>query len=93
MGLTIDAVMTHAIKMAFESIQVSGPEAPKLSQPGVNLLKWFRVQPVKTALRIDGGFDKAGIAQHAQVLGHGGLRHAKLAFDLSHRLLGRGQEA
>ena len=39
------------------------------------------------------GFDETGLAQHAQVLGHGRLRHAELMLDLSHRLLGRHQQA
>jgi len=80
------AVLIHSIKMAFESIDVGGPESAELSQPGIELLKWFRFQAVETALRVHGGFYETGIAQHAQVLGHGRLRHAKLALDLSHRL-------
>ena len=77
----------HAVEVAFEGIQVSGPEAAELSQPGIDLLKWFRFQPVETALRVHRGFHETGVAQHAQVLGHGRLRHTKLALDLSHRLL------
>lgn len=77
----------QTIEVAFESIDVSGPETAELSQPGVDLLKWLRPQPVETALCIDGGLDKTGIPQHPQVLGDGGLRHTKPALDLSHRLL------
>ena len=72
--------------MPFESIQVSGPEPAELSQPGIHLLKWFRHQPVETVLCVHRGFHETGISQHAQVLGHGRLRHAKLTLDLSHRL-------
>src|SRR5262249_13340929 len=79
--------------MAFETIQVSGPEPAELSQPFVHLLNWLRFQPAHTALRVDRGFREPGLAQHAQVLGHGRLRHTKLTLDLSHRLLGRDQEA
>jgi|SRR5580658_2290752 hypothetical protein len=85
--------MIHTIEVAFESIQVSGPEPAEPSQPGIQLLKWFRFQPIETALRVHRGFHETGIAEHAQVLGHGGLRHTKLALDLSDRLLGRDQEA
>jgi hypothetical protein len=85
--------MIHPIQVAFESIQVSGPEPAELSQPGIHLLKWFRFQPVETALCVHRGFHETGLAQHSQVLGHGRLRHTKLTFDLSHRLLGRDQEA
>ena len=79
--------------MAFESIHVSGPEPAERSQPGIHLLQWFRFQPVETALGVHRGFHETGLAQHAQVLGDGRLRHTKLTLDLSHRLLGRDQEA
>ena len=64
----IHAVAIHPIKVAFESIHVSGPEAAELSQPGIHLSKWFWFQPVETALRVHRGFDETGIAQHSQVL-------------------------
>jgi hypothetical protein len=64
----IHAVMIHAIKVAFESIYVSGPEPAELSQPGIHLLKWFRFQPVETALCVHRGFNETGLAQHSQVL-------------------------
>ncbi|HVH56157.1 MAG TPA: hypothetical protein VM791_07880 [Vicinamibacterales bacterium] len=54
--------------MAFEGIHVRGPESPERREPGIQLLKWFRVQPVKTALCVDGGFYETGLAQHPQVL-------------------------
>jgi hypothetical protein len=85
--------LIHAVEVAFESIDVSGPEPTERSQPGVDLLKRFRFQPVETALCIHRGFYKTGFAQHAQVLGHGRLRHTKLMLDLSDGLLGRDQEA
>ena len=83
----------HAVKVAFESIDVSGPESAKLREPHIHLPQWFRPQTVETALRVDGGFYEASVAQHAQVLGHGWLRHTKLTLDRSHRLLGRDQQA
>jgi len=69
--------------VALESVHVSGPEPAELSQPGIHLLKWFRLQPVKTALRVNRGFDETGFSQHSQVLGDCRLRHAKLTLDLS----------
>jgi len=84
--IVIHAIKIHAVEVSFESIYVSGPEPAELSQPGIDLLKWFRFQPVEAALGVHRGFDKAGLAQHPQVLGHGRLRHSKLALDLSHRL-------
>jgi len=54
--------------LAFESIDVSGPEPAKRSQPGIHLLKWFRLQPVETALCVHGGFHETGLAEHSQVL-------------------------
>ena len=52
----------HAVEVAFESIYVSGPEAAERSQPGIDLLEWFRLQPVEAALCVHGGFHKTGIA-------------------------------
>jgi len=80
------AITLHAIEMSFESIYVGGPEAAELSQPGIQLLKRFGVQPVETALRVDRGFHETGLAQHSKVLGNGRLRHTKLALDLADRL-------
>ena len=74
------------VEVAFERIYVRGPEPAELSQPGIELLKWFRFQPVETALGVHCGFHETSLAQHPQVLGHGRLRHAKPALDLSHRL-------
>src|SRR5579863_4875795 len=85
--------MFQAGEVAFERVQVSGPEPAELGQPGIDLPKWFRFQPVETTLRVHRGFYKAGIAQHAQVLRHGRLRHTKPALDLSDRLLRRDQQA
>lgn len=79
--------MTHAVEVAFESVYVSRPEPAKWGQPGVNLLKRFRFQPVETALRFNRGFHKTGLAQNSQVLGYGRLRQLKPALDLSDRLL------
>src|SRR5580704_9130964 len=86
------AVLIQPIKVAFESIHVSGPEAAELSQPGIHLSKRSRFQPVESALGVDRRFDEPGVAQHAQMLRHGRLRHTKPALDLSHRLLGRAQQ-
>ena len=68
MRTLIHAVVIYPIKVAFESIQVSGPEAAELSQPGIDLPQWFRFQPVETALCVHRGFHETGLAQHAQVL-------------------------
>ncbi len=73
--------------MAFESIDVSGPESAERSEPGVHLLKRFRFQAVEAALRIDRGFYEAGVSQHAEVLGYGRLGHVQLTLDLAHGLL------
>jgi hypothetical protein len=54
--------------VAFESINVSGPEAAEGSQPGIHLLKGLGLQAVETALCVDCGFHEAGLAQDPQVL-------------------------
>ena len=89
----IRAIVIYTIKVAFEGIHMSGPEPAELSQPRIHLLKRSRFQPVETALCVHRGFYETSVAQHSQVLRHGRLRHTKLMLDLSHRLLGRGQEA
>jgi len=72
---------------------MSGPEPAEGSQPGVDLLKRFRFQPIDTALRVHRGLDETGVAQDAQVLRHGRLRHTKPTLDLANRLFRRDQEA
>jgi hypothetical protein len=63
----------EAVEVSFERIQVPGPELPEWSQPRIQLLERLGLQAVETALRVDGRFHEAGIAQHAQVLRHGRL--------------------
>jgi len=82
----------HAVEVAFESIDVRGPEPAELSQPFIDLTKRFRFQPVEASLCVDCRFNEPGLPQHAQVLGDRRLRHTKLALDLSHRLFGGDQE-
>ncbi len=65
-----------AIEMAFESIDVDRPEPTELFEPGIELLKWSGLEPVEAALRVDSGFDEAGVAKDAEVLGDGRLGHA-----------------
>ena len=77
----------HAVEMALEGVNVGGPEAAELRQPGIELLKRLRPQLVEAALRIHPGFNEARLAQYPQVLGYGGLGHTKLALDVSHRQL------
>ena len=85
--------MIDVVEVAFKSIYMSGPESAERSQPGIDLLKRFRLQSVETALCVHRGFDETGLAQHSQVLRHGRLRHTKLTLDLSNRPLRRDQEA
>ncbi len=60
--------LIHAVEVTFESIDVNGPEPTELSQPVVDLLKWFRSQAVETALRVHRGLDETGVPQDSQVL-------------------------
>ena len=85
--------MLDAVEVAFESIHVSGPEPAERSQPGIDLLKWFRFQSVETALCVHRRFHETGLAQYSQVLGHGRLRYTKLTLDFSDRPLRQDQEA
>jgi hypothetical protein len=58
----------HAAEVSFESIHVSGPELTERSQPGIDLLKWFRFQTVEPALCVHRGFYETGVSQYSQVL-------------------------
>jgi hypothetical protein len=60
--------LIHAIEVALESIDVSGPEPAERSQPGIHLPKRFRFQPVETALCVHRGFDETRLSQDSQVL-------------------------
>jgi len=61
-------VAIDAVEVAFESIYVSGPEPAERSQPGVDLLEWFRFQPVEAALCVHRGFYETSLSQNSQVL-------------------------
>jgi len=82
-----------AVEVVLKRIDVPGPEAAEGSQPGIDLLEGLGTEAVEAALRVDGGFDEAGLAEHAQVLGDGGLGHAKPALDFADGLMGGEQEA
>jgi len=80
------------VEMAFERIEMRGPELTEWRQPGIHLLEWFRFEPVQTALCIHRGFYEASLTQHAQVFGYGRLRHAKLPLNVPHGLIGRDEK-
>jgi hypothetical protein len=60
--------MLHTVEVAFERIYVSGPEPAERRQPGIQLLKRLKLQPVETALCVDRNFHETGLAQDPQVL-------------------------
>ncbi len=68
------------------------PEAPERGQPGIDFLQGLGPEPVETPLSIDGGFDESGVAQNAEMLRDGWLRHAQAALDLSNGLLGGDEQ-
>ena len=70
--------------MAFECIDVGGPEATELGQPRINFLERSGFQPVETSLCIHGGFDETGLPQHSQVLGYRRLWHPELTLNLAY---------
>lgn len=82
-----------AVEVAFEGIEVSGPEAAKRGKPFVDFLKGLGFEAVEAALGIDRGFDEACVTKDAEVFGNGGLRHAQLALDFADGLLGRHEQA
>src|SRR6185295_4930758 len=69
----------HPIEMAFEGIDMGLPEAPEWSKPGVDLPERLGPDLIDAALGFDPRLYEAGLAQHAQVLGHRRLRHPQPA--------------
>ena len=61
-------MLIHAVEVAFESINVRGPEPAELSQPSIHFLKRLWLQPVHTSLCIHCRLHETRLAQHAQVL-------------------------
>jgi len=58
----------YSVQVAFERIDVRGPEPAERRQPGIELLQGFRFQPIETALCVHGGLHETGLAQHPQML-------------------------
>ena len=85
--------LLHAIEMAFERIDVGRPEAPERREPGVDLHERLGPDPIDAPLGFDARLHEAGLAQHAQVLGHRGLRHPQPALDFADGSLRRRQQA
>ena len=83
----------HPIEVACESVHVSQPEAAELREPVIDFTKRLGLQPIEAALSVDGGLDEAGVPQNAQVLGDGGLGHAKPALDFAYGLFRGDQQA
>jgi len=74
--------------MTLERIDVRRPEAPELSEPGINLHEGLRSDPVQTPLRIDSRLDESCLPQDPQVLGNRRLGQSKLLLDITHGVLG-----
>src|SRR5690242_3297364 len=79
--------------MTLERVHVCRPEAAERGEPRLELDQRFGPESIDAMLRLDPRLDEARVAQHAEVLGHRGLRHAELALELADRPLGRGQQA
>jgi hypothetical protein len=60
--------LIHNVEVAFESVNVCGPELTERGQPRIYFPKWFRLQPVEAALRVHSGFNETSLAQDSQVL-------------------------
>src|SRR5215470_8956245 len=69
--------------MAFERVNVDRPEAPERSEPGIDLPERLGPDPIDAPLGFDARLHEAGLAQHAEVLGHRRLRHPQPALDLA----------
>ena len=83
----------HPVQVALQGIEVLGPESPERNEPCIELHEWLWSQSIESPLRFNSRFHEPGFSQHSQVLRHGGLRQAELAFYLTHRPLRREQQA
>ena len=79
--------------MAFERTHVRGPEAPEGNEPFVELHERLWSQSINASLRVNARLNKSRLSQHPQVFGRRRLRQAQLALDVTHRALGREQQA
>jgi hypothetical protein len=72
----------HGLEVALEAIESVFPQAPVRRDPCIDLAESIRPKPVHTPLGIDADVDKAGIAEHAEVLRDRGLAHGQLLDEL-----------
>src|SRR5215813_786372 len=79
--------------MGLERIHVGCPEAPEGSQPGVELHERLGSNPIDAPLCFDARLHEPCLAEHAEVLGDGGLRDPELALDVADGLFRRREEA
>ena len=85
--------IVHLVQVSLQGVDVLRPEAPEGDQPGVQLHQRFRSQSIQAPLGFDARLHEPALPQHAQVLGDRGLLQSKLPLDLTHRALGREQQA
>jgi hypothetical protein len=57
--------LIHPIEVAFESVEVCGPESAEGNKPVIEFLEWFRSQPVEAALSVNRRLHKTSLAQHS----------------------------
>jgi hypothetical protein len=77
-------LVLHPLKVALQSVEAFVPQSPVRLDPGVDLAKSLRPQPVDASLGIDPDIDEAGVAEHAEVLRDGRLAHRKPIHELAH---------
>src|ERR1700683_902913 len=61
--------------MALECVEPPGPQPAVGLEPLGDRVQALASDPVDPALRVDPHVDEAGVAEHAEVLGHGRLAH------------------
>lgn len=64
-----------------EGVEVMLPVAPERLEPRIDLAKWRRVDRIEPARAFGAHGREAGLAQHAEVLGHTGLRDPEIGLD------------
>jgi hypothetical protein len=67
----------QGVEVTFEGVEAGGPQRSIGGEPVVDLAERVGAHAVEAVLRGDTGFDEAGVAEHAQVFGDGGLADAE----------------
>lgn len=79
------ARLVHSVEVLLQRGEAATPQVAIGLEPGVDLGKGLRAQPVPTPLRILPYVDQPGVAEHLQVFGDGRLGQREFLDQFAHR--------